>query len=67
MRNEELLQSILDAYDSLPYPKAFLAEYDIMECLDFTSGSAADATLWSPLGLSMDGPGRGHKGPAALE
>ena len=38
MRNEELLQSILDAYDSLPYPKAFLAEYDIMECLSEQKG-----------------------------
>ena len=38
MRNEELLQSIPDAYDSLPYPKAFLAEYDIMECLSEQKG-----------------------------
>ena len=38
MRNEELLQSILDAYDSLPYPEEFLAEYDIMECLSEQKG-----------------------------
>ena len=38
MRNEELLQSILDAYDSVPYPEAFLAEYNIMECLSERKG-----------------------------
>lgn len=38
MKNEELLQSILDAYDSMPYPEAFLAEYDIMECLSEQKG-----------------------------
>lgn len=31
MKNDDLLQTILESYDDSNYPEAFVSEYDIME------------------------------------
>ena len=38
MKNDDLLQTILESYDNSSYPEAFLLEYDIMECLSDQNG-----------------------------
>ena len=38
MKNDDLLQTILESYDDSNYPEAFVSEYDIMECLSDQNG-----------------------------
>ena len=38
MRDDALLQAILEAYDDSVYPDGFASEYDIMECLSDQNG-----------------------------